>query len=69
MARAVRLLESPASAAFPLALAGGFLLASPSVGRALAARLALGGVVPAAVTPVPDPVLGALILARRALVA
>lgn len=67
VARRLRLLESPRTAPFPLVLAGGFLLASTALSSLLVARLHLNGIVPVSVTPVPDPVFGALTLARRAL--
>jgi N-acetylglucosamine kinase-like BadF-type ATPase len=67
VARALGLLERSATAAYPLALAGGFLLASPPLCDALLARLRIAGAPPHRVTPVPDPVFGALTLARRAL--
>jgi N-acetylglucosamine kinase-like BadF-type ATPase len=52
----------------PLALAGGFLLAAADVSRSLVAHLARAGY-EADVTPVPEPVLGAIVLAGRADVA
>lgn len=67
VARALALLDSAATRAFPLVMAGGFLLAAPSLADAIVARLRLVGINPGAVTPVPDPVFGALTLARRAL--
>jgi N-acetylglucosamine kinase-like BadF-type ATPase len=67
VARKLRLLESPQTANFPLVLAGGFLLSSAPLSSLLAARLHVHGITPSAVTPVPDPVFGALTLARRAL--
>lgn len=67
VARKLRLLESPATASFPLVLAGGFLLSSVPLSSLLVARLNVHGITPSAVTPVPDPVFGALTLARRAL--
>jgi N-acetylglucosamine kinase-like BadF-type ATPase len=50
----------------PLAMAGGFLLSAPPVARSLLDHLARAGYDPQA-KPVPEPVRGALILARRAL--
>jgi N-acetylglucosamine kinase-like BadF-type ATPase len=50
----------------PLAIAGGFLLSATSVRVALVDGLARLGYEPA-VTPVPDPARGAIILAERAL--
>jgi N-acetylglucosamine kinase-like BadF-type ATPase len=67
VARRLRLLEDPRTAAFPLVTAGGFLLATPPLTSAIVARLQLMGLSPGSVTPVPDPVFGALTLARRAL--
>lgn len=67
VARQLRLLDDPQTAAFPLVTAGGFLLATPSLVQAIVARLRLMGLTPSTVTPVPDPVFGALTLARRAL--
>jgi len=49
----------------PVALAGGFLLSAPAVARALLDALAAAGYEPAA-AHVPDPVLGAVVLAGRA---
>lgn len=67
VARSLGFLKSSRTSSFPLVLAGGFLLATPVVAEALVARLKLGGVLPSSITPVPDPVFGALTLARRAL--
>jgi N-acetylglucosamine kinase-like BadF-type ATPase len=67
VARQLGLLDSPRTATFPLVTAGGFLLATPALTTAIVCRLQLMGVAPSAVTPVPDPVFGALTLARRAL--
>lgn len=49
----------------PLAMAGGFLLSTPIVSRAMLAQLAVDGYDVRA-EPVAEPVRGALILARRA---
>jgi N-acetylglucosamine kinase-like BadF-type ATPase len=54
------------SGTLPLALAGGFLLASRDVTRSLIDQLERSGYQPVG-NPVPDPVRGALILARQAL--
>ncbi len=67
VARQLRLLDHSSTASFPLVTAGGFLLATPPLVQALVARLRLMGLSPSTVTPVPDPVFGALTLARRAL--
>jgi N-acetylglucosamine kinase-like BadF-type ATPase len=67
VARGLRFGEAGQPAQFPLVLAGGFLLSSPSLSASLVSRLSLRGVVPTSVTPVPDPVFGALTLARRLL--
>jgi N-acetylglucosamine kinase-like BadF-type ATPase len=50
----------------PLAMAGGFLLSAPAVAQSLLDHLARAGY-DAQAAPVPEPVQGALILARRAL--
>lgn len=50
----------------PLAMAGGFLLAAPVVARSLLDHLARAGLTVEPAT-VPDPALGAVVLARRAL--
>jgi N-acetylglucosamine kinase-like BadF-type ATPase len=52
----------------PLAMAGGFLLSAPPVSRSLLEHLGRAGLVVEA-TPVPQPVLGAVALAKRALAA
>ena len=52
----------------PLAAAGGFLLSARAVRQSMLDGLAGRGYRPA-LTPVPDPVQGALILAGRALAA
>ena len=67
VARQLKLTDSPRTADFPLVLAGGFLLSSAALSSLLVARLNLCGIMPSSVTPVPDPVFGALTLARRAL--
>lgn len=67
VARKLRLFDSTSTASFPLVLAGGFLLSSTPLSSLLVARLHIHGIMPSAVTPVPDPVFGALTLARRAL--
>ncbi len=54
------------SGPLPIALAGGFLLNSPGVASVLVRRLTGSGYEVAAM-PVPEPVAGALILARRTL--
>jgi N-acetylglucosamine kinase-like BadF-type ATPase len=67
VARKLNLPDSAGLAGIPLVLAGGFLLSSPALADAIVARLRLGGVALTSITPVPDPVFGALTLARRAL--
>jgi N-acetylglucosamine kinase-like BadF-type ATPase len=52
---------------YPLVLAGSFLLSSHRVATGLLGQLEQSSARPASVTPVPDPVFGALTLARRAL--
>jgi N-acetylglucosamine kinase-like BadF-type ATPase len=54
------------SGSLPLALAGGLLLSSPIIVRSLLDHLRARGYDPIP-APVPDPALGALLLARRAL--
>jgi N-acetylglucosamine kinase-like BadF-type ATPase len=54
-----------ASGPLALATAGGFLLAAPAVALSMVNALVAGGYQVAA-TPVPEPVLGALLLAERA---
>jgi N-acetylmuramic acid 6-phosphate etherase len=66
MVRAVALELGLESGPLPLAMAGSFLLNSPPVSRVLVHRLVEQGYEVRA-TPVPDPVEGALVLARRAL--
>ena len=66
VARNLQFMDSTRGRA-PLVLAGGFLLSTPALSAAIQARLHLAGLVPMTVTPVPDPVFGALTLARRAL--
>lgn len=67
VAQALGFANAPETASFPLVTAGGFLLAAPALTDALLARLRREGVTPSSITPVPDPVFGALTLARRAL--
>jgi N-acetylglucosamine kinase-like BadF-type ATPase len=50
----------------PLAMAGGFLLSAPAVAQSLLDHLAAGGYEPIP-APVPEPALGAVVLAERAL--
>jgi len=54
------------SGVLPLAVAGGFLLSAPAVLQAMTDGLTQQGY-QSAVTPVPDPVRGAVLLAERAL--
>ena len=56
------------SGVLPLAAAGGFLLSAATVRQAMIDGLTRQGYQPA-VTPVPDPARGAIILAERALAA
>lgn len=51
---------------FPLAVAGGMLLHCERLRVAVAEKLAQTGIVPGSITLVPEPVRGAVILARRA---
>ncbi|HEX8202142.1 MAG TPA: BadF/BadG/BcrA/BcrD ATPase family protein [Isosphaeraceae bacterium] len=55
-----------AGGGLPLAMAGGFLLAAPVVARSLLDHLKTAGYDPLC-TPVPEPALGAVVLAERAL--
>lgn len=63
----LRRLDLASGSAFPLAISGGFLLANPIVADGMIRRLEAEGVRPSRITPVPDPVFGAMTLARRAL--
>jgi N-acetylglucosamine kinase-like BadF-type ATPase len=67
VARRLRFGEVGQPSQFPLVVAGGFLLSSPPLTSSLVSRLNLRGIFPISVTPVPDPVIGALTLARRLL--
>jgi N-acetylmuramic acid 6-phosphate etherase len=62
-AAVVRQLDLPASG-FPIALAGGALLASENLQRCLMTQVGLLGLLPHPVTKVPEPVAGALMLAK-----
>lgn len=66
VAKSLALVESDDDGKLPLALAGGFLLAAPSVTSALLHRLEEDGY-PATATHVAEPVRGAIRLAERAL--
>lgn len=67
VARSLGLLNSTSIPTFPLVTAGGFLLGTPYLADSVLARLRSAGVNLGQVTPVPDPVFGALTIARRAL--
>jgi hypothetical protein len=66
MVKAVAIKLGWESGPLPLAMAGSFLLNSPPVSRVLVHRLIEQGYEVRAM-PVPEPVEGALILARRTL--
>jgi N-acetylglucosamine kinase-like BadF-type ATPase len=65
--RAVALAIDWRERVLPLAMAGGFLLATPPVAEALLAYLRKFVAHEIVTTPVPEPALGAITLARRAL--
>jgi N-acetylglucosamine kinase-like BadF-type ATPase len=67
VARRLEWLDESSPVAFPLALAGGFLLGTTALRRDLVARLHESGARTSVITAVPEPVAGAVLLARKAL--
>ncbi len=67
VARSLHLLDAAGPLTIPLALAGGFLLATPGLDRVIVARCCQKGMRASPVTPVPEPVVGALRIACDAL--